>query len=103
MRKKMQGFPLPLRERDRVRGRLEKTQRALGQNHDLRKRARAPAKLRAHVSRPHRVRHRHGRQARYEGQIDMPMCDGTVELDGEIVLKRGRFKDPKLIVEAARA
>jgi hypothetical protein len=32
----------------------------------------------------------------------MPMCDTTVLLDGEVVLERGKFKDPKLIVEPAR-
>jgi 2,5-dihydroxypyridine 5,6-dioxygenase len=35
-----------------------------------------------------------------KGHIDTPMCDCTVLLDGEIVLEKGRFKDPKLIVES---
>jgi 2,5-dihydroxypyridine 5,6-dioxygenase len=38
-----------------------------------------------------------------KGHIDTPMCDCTVLLDGEVVLEKGRFKDPKLIVEPARA
>lgn len=38
-----------------------------------------------------------------KGHIDMPMCDCTVALDGEVVLEKGKFKDPKLIVEPARA
>ncbi|MSQ72795.1 MAG: hypothetical protein EXR27_16110 [Betaproteobacteria bacterium] len=37
-----------------------------------------------------------------KGHIDMPMCDCSVELDGELILKRGRFLDPKLIVPPTR-
>ena len=33
-----------------------------------------------------------------KGHIDMPMCDCTVLLDGEAVMDRGRFTDPRLIV-----
>ncbi len=38
-----------------------------------------------------------------KGHIDTPMCDCTVLLDGAVVMERGRFRDPKLIVEPARA
>jgi hypothetical protein len=31
----------------------------------------------------------------------MPMCDCTVLLDGEAVMDKGRFTDPKMIVRPA--
>jgi 2,5-dihydroxypyridine 5,6-dioxygenase len=37
------------------------------------------------------------------GHIDMPMCDCTIELDGEIVVDRGRLVDPAMIVDPNRA
>jgi 2,5-dihydroxypyridine 5,6-dioxygenase len=37
-----------------------------------------------------------------KGHIDMPMCDCTVALDGDVVLREGRFVDPKMIVKPAR-
>jgi 2,5-dihydroxypyridine 5,6-dioxygenase len=33
-----------------------------------------------------------------KGHIDLPMCDCTVLLDGEPLMERGKFSDPKLIV-----
>jgi 2,5-dihydroxypyridine 5,6-dioxygenase len=37
------------------------------------------------------------------GHIDMPMCDCTIALDGEVVVDRGRLVDPAMIVDPARA
>ncbi len=34
-----------------------------------------------------------------KGHIDAPMCDCTVLLDGETVMVKGRFVDPKLVVK----
>jgi 2,5-dihydroxypyridine 5,6-dioxygenase len=34
-----------------------------------------------------------------KGHIDTPMCDCTVLLDNELVLERGKFVDPKMIVQ----
>jgi 2,5-dihydroxypyridine 5,6-dioxygenase len=34
-----------------------------------------------------------------KGHIDTPMCDCTVLLDNDLVLERGRFVDPKMVVE----
>jgi hypothetical protein len=31
--------------------------------------------------------------------IDAPMMDCTVMLDGEVVIERGQFVDPKMIVQ----
>ncbi len=36
-----------------------------------------------------------------KGHIDTPMCDCTVLLDNEVVLERGKFVDPKMIVAPA--
>ncbi len=36
------------------------------------------------------------------GHIDMPMCDCTIELDGEVVVDRGRLVDPAMIVDPQR-
>ncbi|MCW5770668.1 MAG: hypothetical protein KIT16_03465 [Rhodospirillaceae bacterium] len=36
-----------------------------------------------------------------KGHIDMPMCDCSVALDGEVVLRNGRFVDPEMIVKPA--
>ena len=36
-----------------------------------------------------------------KGHIDTPMCDCTVLLDNELVLERGKFVDPKMIVPPA--
>jgi 2,5-dihydroxypyridine 5,6-dioxygenase len=33
-----------------------------------------------------------------KGHIDMPMCDCTVELDGEVVLQEGRLVDERMVV-----
>ena len=33
-----------------------------------------------------------------KGHIDLPMCDCTVLLDGQPLMERGKFSDPKLIV-----
>jgi 2,5-dihydroxypyridine 5,6-dioxygenase len=33
-----------------------------------------------------------------KGHIDTPMCDCTVYLDNEMVLERGRFVDPRMVV-----
>jgi 2,5-dihydroxypyridine 5,6-dioxygenase len=33
-----------------------------------------------------------------KGHIDMPMCNCTVALDGEVVLEKGRFVDKKMVV-----
>jgi 2,5-dihydroxypyridine 5,6-dioxygenase len=34
-----------------------------------------------------------------KGHIDAPMCDCTVLLDGEKVMEKGRFVDPKMVVK----
>ena len=36
-----------------------------------------------------------------KGHIDMPMCDCSVEIDGKVVLERGKFLDSRLIVQPA--
>jgi 2,5-dihydroxypyridine 5,6-dioxygenase len=36
-----------------------------------------------------------------KGHIDAPMCDCTVLLDGKAVMEKGRFADPRLVVEPA--
>lgn len=36
-----------------------------------------------------------------KGHIDMPMCDCSVLLDNKVVLERGKFVDPKLVVQSA--
>ena len=44
-----------------------------------------------------------GYKRKTKGHIDMPMCDCTVELDGEVVVEKGRLVDPNMIVDANRA
>lgn len=44
-----------------------------------------------------------GYKRKTKGHIDMPMCDCTVELDGEIVVDAGRLIDPAMIVDPDRA
>ena len=44
-----------------------------------------------------------GYKRKTKGHIDMPMCDCTVELDGETVVDRGRLTDPAMIADPRRA
>jgi 2,5-dihydroxypyridine 5,6-dioxygenase len=44
-----------------------------------------------------------GYKRKTKGHIDMPMCDCTIELDGEVVVAQGRLVDPLMIVDANRA
>jgi 2,5-dihydroxypyridine 5,6-dioxygenase len=37
-----------------------------------------------------------------KGHIDIPMCDCSVELDGKLILERGKFTDERLIVQPNR-
>lgn len=43
-----------------------------------------------------------GHKRRTKGHIDLPMCDCTVELDGEVVVEHGRLIDPAMIVDPNR-
>jgi len=43
-----------------------------------------------------------GYKRKTKGHIDMPMCDCTVELDGSVVVERGRLVDPAMIADPAR-
>ena len=44
-----------------------------------------------------------GYKRKTKGHIDLPMCDCTVELDGEVVVEQGRLVDPIMIADPARA
>jgi 2,5-dihydroxypyridine 5,6-dioxygenase len=44
-----------------------------------------------------------GYKRKTKGHIDMPMCDCTVALDDEIVVRDGRLVDPIMIADPARA
>ncbi|WP_313802444.1 hypothetical protein [Sphingobium sp.] len=44
-----------------------------------------------------------GYKRKTKGHIDMPMCDCTVELDGDVVVDRGRLVDPAMIADPERA
>jgi 2,5-dihydroxypyridine 5,6-dioxygenase len=43
-----------------------------------------------------------GYKRKTKGHIDMPMCDCTIELDEEVVVKRGRLVDPVMIADPRR-
>lgn len=43
-----------------------------------------------------------GYRRKTKGHIDMPMCDCTISLDGEVVVRNGQVVDPSMIVDPAR-
>jgi len=44
-----------------------------------------------------------GYKRKTKGHIDMPMCNCTVELDGDIVVNRGRLVEPAMIADPDRS
>jgi len=44
-----------------------------------------------------------GYKRKTKGHIDMPMCNCTVELDGEVVVREGRLVDPAMIADPIHA
>lgn len=44
-----------------------------------------------------------GYKRKTKGHIDMPMCDCTIELDGDVVVKDGRLVDPAMIANPSRS
>ena len=42
-----------------------------------------------------------GLRRRTLGHIDMPLCDCTVSLDDEVIIRRGKVVDPKMMVKPA--
>lgn len=44
-----------------------------------------------------------GHKRKTKGHIDMPMCDCTIKLDGEVVIEKGRIVDSAMVVDPKRS